>query len=347
MPINKNAMIRYQTLDKCFRNPGRMYFFEDLLEECNLALQEYDPNSEGIQRRQLFEDIKFMQSEQGWSIPLGKYRYGKKVYYRYEDLNFSINHQNLINSTELEQIKSALEFLQHIDGMPQLEWMDNILQKLDKNFSHNSFYSKKIISYDTNKDLAGYEHFTPLFNAIVNKRVLKIVYKDFKSPHKHQFYFHPYHLKEYNKRWFVIGLHEEKQIPNWVLALDRIKVLEETNQKYQPCFIHWEDYFYDIIGVTKPFGVEPENIILHFTTDLAPYIMTKPLHPSQKHKILPKDKGLEVKIQVIPNYELESLILSFGESVKVIEPLSLKHKILNRLGFCIKIYANEENIYET
>ena len=88
MAVNKNALIRYQALDRCFRNSGRMYFWEDLLEECNKALMDFDPNSEGIQRRQLFDDIRFMESEQGWLIPLGRIQYSRKVYYRYEDFKW-------------------------------------------------------------------------------------------------------------------------------------------------------------------------------------------------------------------------------------------------------------------
>ena len=63
MSVNKNALIRYQVLERCFRNPGRMYFIDDLLEECNRALMDFDPRSEGIQRRQLFDEIRFMESE--------------------------------------------------------------------------------------------------------------------------------------------------------------------------------------------------------------------------------------------------------------------------------------------
>tara|TARA_R100000306_G_C4367461_1_gene138344 strand:- start:8 stop:232 length:225 start_codon:yes stop_codon:yes gene_type:complete len=70
MSVNKNALIRYQILDRCFRNPGRMYFWEDLLKECNNALVEFDPNNQGIQRRQLFDDIRFMESDQGVSTNL-------------------------------------------------------------------------------------------------------------------------------------------------------------------------------------------------------------------------------------------------------------------------------------
>ena len=66
MSLNKNAQIRYQVLDRCFRNTGRIYFIDDLLEECNKALLNFDSTSKGIQRRQLFDDIRFMESEQGW-----------------------------------------------------------------------------------------------------------------------------------------------------------------------------------------------------------------------------------------------------------------------------------------
>jgi hypothetical protein len=91
MATNKNAFIRYKILDNCFRNSGRRYFIEDLIEACDRTLLEIDPKSKGISRRQLFDDIAFMESGEGWSIELERLRDGKKVYYRYVDMNFSIN----------------------------------------------------------------------------------------------------------------------------------------------------------------------------------------------------------------------------------------------------------------
>jgi len=110
MSTNKNALVRYKTLDRCFQNRGRMYFIEDLIEECNKALVEVDSASGGIQKRQLYDDIKFMESEPGWSIPLKRNYYGKKVFYRYADRNFSINNQPL-NRDEAENIKAAIEVM--------------------------------------------------------------------------------------------------------------------------------------------------------------------------------------------------------------------------------------------
>jgi hypothetical protein len=95
MATNKNALIRYKVLDNCFRNLGKRYFIGDLIEACKKVLTEIDPETNGISRRQIFEDIAFMESKEGWVIELTRYREGKKVYYRYTDINFSINNMPL------------------------------------------------------------------------------------------------------------------------------------------------------------------------------------------------------------------------------------------------------------
>jgi predicted DNA-binding transcriptional regulator YafY len=334
MATNKNALIRYQVLDRCFSNSGRMFFWQDLLKECNHALMEHDPNNEGIKRRQLFDDIKFMESEAGWSIPLNRIRHGKKLYYRYDDPKFSINNQPL-NDTEAEQVKAALQIVSRFSGTPQFDWVQEIIPKLETKFGLIK-HKTQIVGHEENRDLTGLHHFRPLFNAIVNERVLLVQYKDFKSEAPYTITFHPYYLKQYNSRWFVFGLNPEKEIPTWNLALDRIASFSETNQSYIPTDINWSDYFDDIVGVTKPDGGTPEQIKLFFTKAMAPYVLTKPLHPYQKQDLEPD--GLSVRLEVIPNFELERLILSFGEQVKVISPGSLKNRIAERLKKAQELY---------
>lgn len=334
MSVNKNALIRYQTLDKCFRNPGKMYFWEDLLNECNKALMNFEPDCEGIQRRQLFNDIRFMESEEGWSIPLERMKYGRKVYYRYEDLSYSINNQPL-NASEAEQIKSALQIISRFSGTPQFEWVNEMIPMLESKFGLLE-HKNEVICFESNVDLKGLNFLTPLFNAIIYERVLLISYKDFKSSEPYEITFHPYYLKQFNNRWFAFGLNAANQISNWNLALDRIETLSETNLKYQVSTIEWDDYFYDIIGVTRPDGIEVQEIVLKFSPEVAPYVVTKPLHPSQKHKN--DSSGLEVRIKVIPNFEMERLILSFGEQVKVISPKDFQDKISQHLKSAYFLY---------
>lgn len=327
MSINKNAFIRYQALDRCFSNPGRMFFWEDLLIQCNKALQDFDPKIDGIQRRQLFDDIRFMESEQGWSIPLGRYRHNRKFYYRYEDLSFSINNQPL-NDSEAQQIKAALQIFSRFSGTPQFEWVNEMIPMLQSRFGLIERKSE-IISFQSNKDLKGLHLLTPLYHAINNERVMIATYRDFRSEQSYNITFHPYFLKQFNDRWFAFGLNAENQFPTWNLALDRIENLSETNLKYIPSPIDWEEYFYDLIGVTRPEGAKLQEVVLKFTPDVSPYILTKPIHPSQKNR---EDlSGLEVRIKVIPNFELEKLILSFGEQVKVLSPENLKVRIQQHL----------------
>ena len=295
---------------------------------------DFDPNSEGIQRRQLFDDIRFMESEAGWSIPLGRIRHGRKVYYRYEDLSFSISNQPL-NDSEAEQIKSVLQIFSRFSGTPQFEWVNEMIPMLESKFGLIERKSE-IISFESNIDLKGLHFLTPLFNAIVNERVLLVKYKDFKSSEPYEITFHPYYLKQYNNRWFIFGLNSDNQVPNWNLALDRIESLSETTQKYKQSVNDWEEYFFDLVGVTRPESGNLQEIVLKFSPEVAPYVITKPIHPSQKHKNDPT--GLEVKIKVIPNFELERLILSFGEQVKVISPQDFKERISQRLKSAGRLY---------
>lgn len=334
MAINKNAFLRYQVLDRCFRNNGRRYFLKDLIDECNKALLELNPNSGGIKKRQLFDDIRFMESEQGWSIPLNRIRFGHKVYYRYEDLSFSINNQPL-NDSEVEQIKSALQIISRFSGTPQFEWVNEMIPMLESKLGLIK-RNTEVISFESNIDLKGMDFLTPLFNAIMNKQVLLIKYKDFKSTEYYEIIFHPYYLKQYNNRWFVFGLNAENQVPTWNLALDRIEEISETLIVYDESMIDWEEYFYDLVGVTRPKGTELQELVLKFSTEVAPYVITKPIHPSQKHRNAPT--GLEVKIKVIPNFELERLILSFGEQVKVISPQDFRERISQRLKSASCLY---------
>ena len=78
MATNKNAFIRYPVLDNCFSNPGKRYQVKDLIQECDKVLSEIDPESSGISRRQLYDDIVFLESPEGCSIELIKERDGKK-----------------------------------------------------------------------------------------------------------------------------------------------------------------------------------------------------------------------------------------------------------------------------
>jgi predicted DNA-binding transcriptional regulator YafY len=336
MATNKNALIRYKVLDTCFRNSGRRYFIDDLLEACDKVLSEIDLLSNGISRRQLFEDISFMESEEGWSIELTKEREGKKVFYRYTNPSFSINNMPL-NEVEINQLKSAIDILSQFKGMPQFEWIHELVPKLKQGLAPDDV-SNTIIEFDNNEYLKGIEFLGQLHNAIFYKQVLSISYKPFEADNPYDLILHPYFLKQYNNRWFLFGYNSENQKFDWNLALDRIVAVKELNVEFKKnTEIDWLEYFEDIIGVTKPVGEKTEAVVLHFIGKTGNYMETKPIHGSQKSKWL-DDDTLEITLDIIINYELERLILSYADSVSVIKPEKLASQIYKRLNAAGKLY---------
>jgi predicted DNA-binding transcriptional regulator YafY len=326
LSTNKHAIIRYQTLDKCFRNSGRNYAIEDLVRECNKSIYEYTGKEEGIKKRQLYDDIRFMESEQGWNVELKKEKEGRKVFYKYENSKFSISNQPL-NETEANQLREALLTLDRFKGLPQYNWINEINTRLESTFNLKQ-QNNVIISFEQNEYLKGLQFISELYNAILYKKVLNIEYKNFKTAEGATIIISPYYLKQYNMRWFLFGKSNEYEtLTN--LALDRIESIEARSQEYIGTDIDFNEYFEDVIGVTIPLA-QIENIILKVDNSLIPYITTKPLHGSQKIK--EQDNNIEVHLKLIPNYELETLILSFGEKIQVLEPTTLVQKVKDRIN---------------
>lgn len=334
MPKNKNATLRYQIIDRCLKNRSRKWTWQNLLEKINEELLDKHSDDKGISKAQFFQDVNDMQ-EVYKGVEIIKKKEGKTSFYQYSDTSKSINEQPL-SETEVKQLKSAMLVLSRFTGLPQFEWVNEIIPMLESKMGLVNA-DNEVITFESNTYYVGKPHIPVLFNAITNKRVLKITYRDFKSSVAYDVELHPYHLRQYNSRWFVFGYN-----PSWPdkiqnLALDRIKKIEELTIKYKSSDIDWDDYFDDMIGVTK-FNLTSIEIKLLITdAEQAAYIQTKPLHPSQT-PIRQVENGFETKIKVIPNYELESLILSFGDRLKVEAPESVRNSISKRVKILNSLY---------
>ena len=331
---NRNALLRHQVIDRCLKNRGRKWTWQDLLNEVNKALLEDNPESKGIGKVTLYEDLKDIEYRI-YNIEIEKLKDGRTSYLRYANPSDSINNQPL-NETEATQLKSALTVLSRFKGVPQFDWINEIIPIIESKMGLIKI-DKEVISFESNVDYSGANHIPTLFNAIINKRVLKLSYQDFKSPMSYEIEIHPQYLKQYNSRWFIMSLMDKWANKPQIHALDRIKDIEEINLAYRELTqFNWDDYFSDIIGVTRLENQPVEVKILILDSEQASYIDTKPLHQSQK-KIKQVENGYETSISVIPNYELEKLILSFGERVKIISPVTLVEEFKKRI---FKLYNN-------
>lgn len=330
MPTNKLASIRYKVLDNCFRNNGRKYFMADLIEACNKAIYEFTGNKNGVKKRQIFNDIKFMESEVGYAIQLNKIKDCRKTYYRYEDPNYSI-FNNPLNETDIKQFKSALKTLNQFKGLPQFNWMNELIQKLEKNITHSEA-ENNIIQFENNEYLEGTEFISDLHNAISYKKIINVKYQSFKNPDSSNFKLHPYFLKQYNNRWFLFAWNPKyESITN--LALDRIIEVKELKDSYKEIKVDIDDYFEDLIGVTIPQNEQPKKINIQVDNDLYNYIKTKPIHGSQR-KIKKTRKHTTIEIEVFINYELKAKLFSYMDKIKIVKPKSLAlemKKIANKI----------------
>ena len=335
MGTNKNASIRYQTLDKCFRDRHVHYDIQALLEKCEEALLEYCGIA-GVSRRQLFEDIKYMESDAGWSIPLMRGKNGKKTYYFYEDPDFSINKQPLTDD-EARQLETAIVTLSRFRGLPNNEWIEEVISSLEWRFNlKRSDHS--IISFEQNQRLKGLQYLRPIVDATIHKQVIKLIYRSYNELSvEREVIIHPYHLQEYNNRWFLLALdNENRYISNF--ALDRIHSVEVMQDvTYIPNdSIDFNKYFDDVIGVTIPNNeVDKLHIVFQLSEHQYAYVISKPLHFSQK--IQDNEKRI-LSIDVIPNYELDYAMLSLGPDVEVLEPISYREHIRQKLVDSLKKY---------
>ncbi len=89
MPKNKNALLRYKTIDRCLRNKYRRWTLDDLVEAVSDTLYEMEGITRGVSVRTIQADIQIMRSDKlGYNAPIEVY---DNKYYRYEDPDYSIS----------------------------------------------------------------------------------------------------------------------------------------------------------------------------------------------------------------------------------------------------------------
>lgn len=331
MATNKHARLRYEALDKCLSNFSRKFYIEDLQEAVCHYLSNELSEYISVSRRQIYKDMKEMQTAPSMHAPIVAYWDGQRKYYRYGIEGFSIVD---LTDEELLELESTVNMLASFRGMPQFDWIHDIINKLKKKYKVRS-ENKSILSFDSNVDLVGIDRFRELFGYILNEQPIKVQYSPFHSS-SFEAIIHPYYLKQYNNRWYLLGLFPEKMNIS-VYPLDRIKSVGPVKIPFIPDSIiqNPDDYFYDVIGVTIPKNKSSVSVVLRFTEHRYPYVKAKPIHPSQ----ICNDNDRTIRLKLVPNKELTATILGFGKDVEVLEPLSLREELERIFEECCENYG--------
>lgn len=335
MPINKNALLRYQILDRCFSDRHNRYEIKDLVDKVNEAL--LDMYGKTVSLRQIRADITYMRDRISYNAPiLACPIEGRRCYYTYEDPSFSI-FNNELSVKEVTELRSTIDMLSRYRGIPGNIWLEEVISNLEYRFGIKT-NNENIIVFDQNEQLKGLEFLSSVIDAAVNRKALLIQYRTYRGKETSSI-IHPYHVREYNNRWFLFGL-EESSHGDYRIAnrpLDRIVKLSLSEAEFIPNTV--EDFstrFDDIVGVSTP--DEPgnlEHVKLKFDEDRYPYIVSKPIHHSQT--IVDEEEHI-IQIDVRPNKELKSMIFSFCPQVEVLSPEWLRLEIKEKIEENLKKY---------
>jgi predicted DNA-binding transcriptional regulator YafY len=318
MATNKNALIRYRIIDSCLTSKHKKHwsipeFIEKIAEQDTM-----------VEKRTIEQDLQAMRNDErlNFNAPIA-YCHINRGYY-YTDPNYTIGTVPLTND-DFDLLTLAINILQQYMGTPIAAQFKGVVDKLGKVLSHLKRPDKhNIIDFEGSPFYKGHDFFEPVYQAADKKQPVHITYKKFDDAEEREHVFHPYFMKEFRNRWYVLGYSEARHFII-TLALDRIIKLKEANiafkenKKLKP-----KEYFKHTLGITLGKG-PVEDIELWFSPTMAPYIKTQHLHHTQK-TVREDNDGLTINLKLIPNPELLQLLLSYCGNVKVLAPVSLKEK---------------------
>ena len=127
MPANKNALIRYKTIDRCLRNRYRRWSLDDLVDACSDALYDMEGIAKGVSARTVQGDLQIMRSDKlGYNAPIEVY---DRVYYRYAAPDYSITNTP-ISSKDYNLIANAIKTIEEYRDNGDIEKLDEMLVKV-------------------------------------------------------------------------------------------------------------------------------------------------------------------------------------------------------------------------
>ena len=338
MATNKNALIRYKHLDTLLSDRHHYYDINDLTEKVNQLLQ--DEGFQTVTRRCIEKDLVYLL-ERPFCAPIKRFKHNGKNCVAYKNPSFSIFIQEM-SREERHLLRELLNTLGQFDGLDNFEWLDKFKSGLGNT-------RRQIISFSNNPYLKNSNLLGTLFDFISSEVVICLSYHTFVDPTVRSIAFHPYLLKQYNVRWFLLGAADDDgKILSF--ALDRIDNVEPLpEKKYAPSPDNLSERFEDIVGVTLYEDRPIEHIVFWASDASKDYIMTKTIHESQTsikgetennlHEKHPQfEGGAFFSIDCIPNYELIRELCSFGKDLIVLEPSSIQNQVFNRISMMVEDY---------
>ena len=191
---------------------------------------------------------------------------------------------------------------------------------------------------------AGEEYLDTIKRAIKSNRCLRIGYKKFEAE-SYEKVICPYAQKQFRQRWYLLaklstsgrsqGENDEDQMR--IYALDRMTMVELTDETFEiPADFSAQTYFSEYFGVTTD-ETPLAHVVIRVTGWAPNYIRTLPLHHSQR-EITHTDEYTEFSFDIRPTDDFIGELMSYGDSLEVMEPSDLRLKICENLKETLNKY---------
>lgn len=187
----------------------------------------------------------------------------------------------------------------------------------------------------------GLEHLNGLIHAITQKKVLSFTYQKFWENEKSSKVVMPYALKEFKNRWYLLAADYQSKNTSFFLktyGLDRISDLNISNTSFKRENIDIEKAYKNSFGIISTLGKETQEILLKFDREQANYIKALPLHHSQT-VIAENETETIFRVSLVPTYDFQREILSYGKRVQVLAPESFIQELKAEVEIMLKNFA--------
>lgn len=335
MPVNKDALARYRLIDEALRNRQKPYPSKKeliLLFRERLGLE--------VASRTLEEDLQNMRSntDLGYLAPIVYDPLQKG--YAYSDPEYTLNGLR-ISADDLEKLKLGVNILSEFEGLPYLSELRQPIEQLERMMQFGmrtgKWLNNRIVQMEVPALWPDKALFATLLDAITAKQQVEVSYQRFGDETAYNVIVNPYLLKEYRNRWYLVGRNVQVDELR-IYGLDRMPKASILSSYFDVTFDS-EAFFQYALGITVFQHEEPEAVELLFAPSDAPYVLSNPLHPSQR--ILRNDEsGLHISLYLFPtSYELRMLIRSFGHGVRVLQPQKLVAEIAQDARLTAELYS--------
>jgi hypothetical protein len=241
-----------------------------------------------------------------------------------------------LTENEIEKLQEVRSLLQGFKGTSEFGWIDQMLTRLDQNIMSKQ---KEIARFEGGTPWDA-EFLMPLFKAIRNRQVVDVEYrKNFRDAKTVTL--HPYYLKQYWRRWYLMALQEGSDKIEAYPLICMSAVKDNNEVKYKPTKTSFKQYFKHLVGVTVPPETTVEHIELWADISLYPYLYSYPISETQKLEI-EGERNIKVSLDVMINYELIQELMFYGDRLMVKSPEWFRDEMLERLEWCKQSYKNVE-----